>query len=254
MRWSAPRRRWRRTVRPSWSADASAGRVLRWLLRATIWAPDPQSASAHLSFVRAGQRAGGDGGLAGRPAGRARCAQAALARRGPRTLGRPRGVAGHPRRPGLGRAAARRRRRHPPGLRLRTAPGARARPRAADAARPCWSPCPPGYALRLADDAVDAVAVRRAGQRRTPPARPTRARLGSRRRPSPGDAERRCSPSSTRRWRCGAASPTSTSARRRPRSPSAPASTSCGWWPSRTGPRSAWPSASTARSPLSSRR
>ena len=111
---------------------------------------------------------------------------------------------------------------------------------------------PPGYALRLDDDAIDA--VRFAAQ-----VNGVRRRLGRRAHawdPVASDRARRahCSPSSTRRWRCGAGSPTSTSARRSRPWPSEPASPSSGWSRWRTARPSAWRSATTARSPRSSRR
>ena len=97
---------------------------------------------AGLLFGRACQRAGCHRGVARRPAGEPRHAQAAGPGRRARPVRRATLSRRHPRRPALGRLAARRRHRHAPGVRARLR-RALEPDRAPRAPARCWSPTGP---------------------------------------------------------------------------------------------------------------
>ena len=202
--------------RPSWSADASGGRVLRWLL----WRPaghTTQSASAHLSFRPCGSTCWGRR-RSGWTAGRSSSGRSSPARSSPPWHSREAGAVSldtladlvwGESRPTASPAPCR---PTSPGCAARSSPD-----RAPRTPPTVLVTVPPGYALRLADDAVDALRFA---------ARSTAYAAGSADARTPGTppalrsrtSSARCRASSTRRsalWR--GERPTSSSGTRRPR-------------------------------------
>ena len=141
----------------------------------------PRDPPAQASYVsgRACQRAGRHRGVARRPASQPRHSQAPGPGGGARPVGRAPRLRRRPRRPALGRLAARRRGRHPPGLRLRAASRARTGPRPARTRhgaghrRARLRPAPARRRPRRRP-------LRPHRQRRAPQARPTAAPCGRR--------------------------------------------------------------------------